>query len=124
MTGQKQRLQALFSGITDYFSPRIIGEVNDMYVKLVKFKGQDVPWHTHENEDELFFIVKGRATIEQKGFENMVLNEGELLIVGKGVEHRVHSDEECWMMLVEQKTTAHTGKVKSHITKTVDEQHY
>jgi quercetin dioxygenase-like cupin family protein len=65
MTEQKQNLQVLFSSIKNYFSPKIIGEVNDVYVKLARVKGQDVPWHTHDNEDELFYIIKGSLTMEQ-----------------------------------------------------------
>jgi mannose-6-phosphate isomerase-like protein (cupin superfamily) len=98
--------------------------VNDVYIKIVKVKGQDVPWHTHDNEDELFFIMRGGVTIELQGSPSIPLNEGELFIVKRGVEHRVHSEDECWLMLIENKATKHTGDVQSHITKTINEQHY
>ena len=121
---QKQNMQNLFSSVQNYFSPKIIGEVNDVYVKIAKVKGQDVPWHTHDNEDELFYIVKGNLTMELKGSKSINLKEGELFIVKRGIEHRVHSEDECWLMLIENKATKHTGDVQSHITKTITEQHY
>ena len=124
MTEQKLNLENLFSTVTKYFSPKIIGEVNDVYIKIVKVKGQDVPWHTHDNEDELFFILKGGVIIEFRGSPSIPLNKGELFIVKRGIEHRVHSKDECWLMLIENKTTKHTGDIQSPITKTVREQQY
>jgi mannose-6-phosphate isomerase-like protein (cupin superfamily) len=124
MTEQKQNLQVLFSSIKNYFSPKIIGEVNDVFVKLAKVKGQDVPWHIHDNEDELFYIIKGSLTMELKGSESFNLDEGELFIVKKGVEHRVHTEEECWLMLIENKTAKHLGDAQSPIAKTISEQYY
>ena len=124
MSNQKQNVLQLFSEINNYFSPKIIGEVNDVYVKLARVKGQDVPWHTHDNEDELFYVIKGSLTMEIKGSDSFTLGEGELYIVKQGIEHRVHTEEECWLMLIENKTAKHTGDVKSHITKSIDEQRY
>ena len=71
MIEQKQNIIELFSDVKQYFTPKIIGEVNDVFVKLAKVKGQDVPWHTHDSEDELFYVVKGSLTIEQKGKEDI-----------------------------------------------------
>jgi quercetin dioxygenase-like cupin family protein len=124
MHKNKLNLEKLFSTVTDYFSPKIIGEVNDVYVKIAKVKGQDVPWHTHDSEDELFYVVRGALTMKLKGRDSIILNQGEFFIVEKGVEHRVYSKEECWLMLIENKTTKHTGDVRAAITKSVDEQHY
>ena len=124
MAAQKQDIQNLFSTITDYFSPKVIAEVNDVYVKLAKIKGQDVPWHTHDDEDELFYVMKGSMTMELKGSDSFGMTEGELFVVPRGVEHRVFTEEECWLLLIENKTTRHTGDVASHITKSVDEQQY
>ena len=121
---QKKNIPELFSTISKYFSPKIIGEVNDVYIKLAKVKGQDVPWHTHDNEDELFYVFKGSITIELKSGNKYNLEEGEMYVVKQGIEHRVYCDEECWLILVENKETKHTGDVKSHITKSVNEQHY
>ncbi len=109
--------------IQEYFSPKIIGEVNDVFVKLAKIKGEKVPWHTHKNEDELFFIIKGCLLMEIEGKEPFLLNEGELFIVNKGLNHRVSSKEECQIMLIENKSTEHTGEVNTEITKSINEQH-
>jgi quercetin dioxygenase-like cupin family protein len=111
-------------GVNTYFSPRIIGEVNDQYIKVAKIKGQDVPWHNHENEDELFYIIEGKLLMEIENQPEMILAQGDLYVVKKGVNHRVSSTEECLIMLIETKTTEHTGKVKSAITKSIEEQRY
>jgi len=115
-------LKQKFDDVDEYFSPKIIGEVNDVYVKTAKIKGEDIPWHSHTNEDELFYIVEGSLLFEIKGEESFTMNEGDLFIVKKGVEHRVSSDEECKILLIENKTTAHTGEVKSEITKSIEQQ--
>ncbi|MEM7102490.1 MAG: cupin domain-containing protein [Bacteroidota bacterium] len=115
-------LKEKFKDVKDYFSPKVIGEINDVYVKVAKIKGQDVPWHNHENEDELFYIVEGSLLFEEEGKKPFVMNAGDLYIVPKGVNHRVSSDEECRIMLIENKTTLHTGKVKSKVTKSIDDQ--
>ena len=117
-------LKNAFLSLDNYFSPRIIGEVNDQYIKVVKIKGQKVPWHNHENEDELFFIVDGELLMEIENEPNIILRKGDLYVVKKGVNHRVSSTEDCLIMLIESKTTEHTGKVKSEITKSIDEQKY
>jgi len=108
--------------IQEYFSPKIIGEVNNVYVKLAKIKGEKVPWHNHKNEDELFFIIEGSLLMEIEGEKSFMLNEGDLFIVNKGVNHRVSSIEECQIMLIENKSTEHTGTIESEITKSIDEQ--
>jgi quercetin dioxygenase-like cupin family protein len=110
--------------VDKYFSPRIIGEVNDQYIKVAKIKGQEVPWHNHENEDELFYIVEGSLLIEIENQENFILQKGDLYVVKKGINHRVSSQEECLIMLIESKTTEHTGKIKSAITKPINDQFY
>lgn len=122
MRGQKKNLAKLFPQIKGYFSPKIIGEVNDVYVKITRVKGHDVPWHIHENEDELFYMVKGSLVMEIKGENSFSLDEGELFIVPRGIEHRVYAEDECWILLFEHKGTKHTGDVKSKITKSVEEQ--
>lgn len=115
-------LKDSFLSVVEYFSPKIIGEVNDQYIKVVKIKGQKVPWHNHEIEDELFYIVEGSLLMEIENQQNFVLQKGDFYVVKKGINHRVSSEEECLIMLIESKTTEHTGKVKSHITKSIDEQ--
>ncbi|MBN1213149.1 MAG: cupin domain-containing protein [candidate division Zixibacteria bacterium] len=117
-----KKLERLFPLLKTYFSPKVIGEVNDVFVKVTKTLGQDVPWHTHDNEDELFYIVKGSLVMEIENEDSFELGEGELFIVPKGVQHRVYSDEECWILLIEPKITKHTGDVESKITRSIEEQ--
>jgi len=124
MNQQKQNLMDLFSTVNRYFSPKIVGEVNEVFIKIVKVKGQDVPWHTHQNEDEMFYVIKGCLNIECKGSDIIQLDSGEFFVVSKGIEHRVYAEEECWLMLIENKSTSHTGNVQSPITKTIGQQYY
>ena len=115
-------LKDYLKDVKDYFSPKVIGEVNDVYIKVAKIKGEEVPWHNHENEDELFYIVEGSLLFEVEGEDSFTMNKGDIFIVKKGINHRVSSVEECQIMLIENKTTAHTGTVKTDITKTVEQQ--
>lgn len=110
--------------VDKYFSPKIIGQVNDQYIKVVKIKGQDVPWHNHENEDELFYIIKGSLVMQVENQNDLIMNQGDLYVVKKGINHRVFSTKECSIMLIETKTTQHTGTIKSKITKSISEQKY
>lgn len=113
-----------FLNVDKYFSPKIIGEVNDQYIKVAKIKGQDVPWHNHENEDELFFIVEGSLLMEIENQPSLAMKKDDLFVVKKGINHRISSTGECLIMLIESKTTQHTGKVKSAITKSIEQQTY
>ncbi|MEO1253727.1 MAG: cupin domain-containing protein [Bacteroidota bacterium] len=115
-------IQNHLSKMSEYFSPKVIGEVNDVYVKVAKIKGEDLPWHNHMNEDEGFFILDGELLFEEEGKESFPMKKGDFYVVKKGINHRVSSKKECHVMLIENKTTAHTGDVKSHVTKSVDEQ--
>jgi quercetin dioxygenase-like cupin family protein len=121
---EKQNLAELFKTVNNYFTPKIVGAVNDVYIKIVKNKGQRIPWHHHQDEDEMFQVIKGRLTIEIKGRNPVDLQKGEFFIVKRGTEHRVNSNKECWLMLIENKTTKHTGNVRSAVTKTIAQQHY
>ena len=97
-------LNEKLSLIHDYWNPRIVGELNGQYLKLVKFQGP-FTWHFHENEDELFMVVSGRLKMEYRdgtGEKITWINEGELIIVPRGVEHRPVADEECHVLLFEQ----------------------
>lgn len=105
-----------------YFSPKIIGEVNDVYIKVAIIKGDKIPWHNHKNEDEMFYIIEGSLLFEIENKDCFTMNEGDMFVVKKGINHRVSSTEECKIMLVENKTTAHTGDVQSEITKPIIEQ--
>ena len=108
-----------FDLINDYWHPRIVGELNGQLVKLAKLKGEFV-WHAHQHEDELFYIVKGRLMIE---FRDKVvqLNEGDMLVVPKGVEHNSVAEEEAWVMLFEPAATKHTGEVEHELTRNQQE---
>jgi len=115
-------LKEKFADVPEYFSPKIIGEVNDTYVKIAKIKGDKIPWHNHKNEDELFYIVDGELLFEEDGKDPFTMKKGDVYIVNRGFNHRVSAVEECKIMLIEHKTTAHTGDVKSEITKSIDDQ--
>ena len=118
----KINLMDSFQLLTDYFAPKIIGEVNDVFVKIARIKGEDIPWHNHKDEDELFYIVEGSLLFEIEGQESFTMNEGDIFIVGRCINHRVSSSEECRIMLIENKSTAHTGEVITEITRGIDEQ--
>jgi len=109
-----------FENINDYWSPKVIAEVNDSYMKIAKTKGTFV-WHTHDNEDELFYVVKGTFTVQYKD-SIKILKENDMHVVPKGIEHCPKADDEAWIMLIEKKTTKHTGTTVSHLTKTVEDQ--
>ncbi|WP_253269477.1 cupin domain-containing protein [Tenacibaculum mesophilum] len=110
--------------LKNYFSPKIISEVNNEYVKLAKIKGEDIPWHNHENEDELFYIINGNLLMEIENQPSFTMKTGDLYVVPKGVNHRVSSSEDCLIMLIETKSTKHTGDVITPITKSIDNQKY
>ncbi len=110
------------ASLAAYFSPQVIGEVNDVYVKVAKIKGDDIPWHSHAGEDELFYVIDGSLLFEVEGEPPFTMEAGDLYIVGRGVSHRVSSSEECSILLVENKSTAHLGDTESEIAKTIEEQ--
>ena len=110
------------TALTAYFSPKVIGEVNDVYVKVAKIKGDEIPWHNHADEDELFYIIDGSLLFEIEGEEPFTTEQGDLYIVRRRVNHRVSPTEECSFLLVENKSTAHLGDTESEITKSVEEQ--
>jgi mannose-6-phosphate isomerase-like protein (cupin superfamily) len=111
---EKVNLGEKFGRFQDHWSPKIVGEVNDSHVKLVKLKGEFL-WHHHEKEDELFLVVKGRLTIRLRD-RDVALEENEFFIVPKGVEHLPVAQEEAWILLLEPKTTLNTGNVSNERT--------
>ncbi|HEY7369600.1 MAG TPA: cupin domain-containing protein [Thermoanaerobaculia bacterium] len=111
----KVNLDEKFALFTEHWSPKIVGEVNDHLVKLVRFQG-DFLWHSHENEDEMFLVVKGRFTMRYRD-RDVEVRAGEFVIVPRGVEHMPVSPEECWVMLIEPGTTLNTGNVRSERTR-------
>jgi len=103
-----------FAKFHDYWSPRIIGELNDCHVKAVKIKGEFV-WHHHDNEDELFLVVTGTLRMRFRD-RDVLVREGEFLIVPRGVEHLPMADEEVHIILLEPKTTLNTGNIENERT--------
>jgi mannose-6-phosphate isomerase-like protein (cupin superfamily) len=110
----KVNLYDKFAKFTDYWKPKIVGELNGQQVKLVKFLGPFV-WHHHDNEDEMFLVVKGRFRMEYRD-RHVWLEEGEFLIVPRGVEHRPVADEEVHVMLFEPASTLNTGNIQNERT--------
>ena len=104
-----------FTLFTEQWSPKIIGQLNGQDVKLAKLQGEFV-WHDHKNEDELFYIIKGTLKIEFR--DKMIeLQEGDMLIIPKGVEHKPIAEEEVWVLLFEPSNIKHTGDVEHELTK-------
>jgi mannose-6-phosphate isomerase-like protein (cupin superfamily) len=114
---EKVNIAQKLSLFSDHWSPKIVGELNGQHVKLAKLNGEFV-WHKHENEDELFFVIKGSFKMEYRD-KTIVVNENEFLIVPKGVEHRPVADEEVSIMLFEPATTLNTGNTEGELTKHV-----
>jgi mannose-6-phosphate isomerase-like protein (cupin superfamily) len=108
-----------FSKITEYWKPYIAAELNGQYVKLDKLKGEFV-FHHHEHEDEMFLVVKGRFRMEYRDEDlrdrHEWIEEGEFIVVPRGVEHRPVADEECWLLLFEPASTLNTGNVVNEFT--------
>jgi mannose-6-phosphate isomerase-like protein (cupin superfamily) len=115
ITVNKINVAQKFSLFSEYWSPKIVGELNDSHIKLAKLKGE-FAWHHHENEDELFMVVKGRLTIRFRD-KDVTLDEGELLIIPRGVDHLPVAQEEVHVMLIEPKGTLNTGNVVTEKTK-------
>jgi len=111
---QTINLKNKFSLFSDYANPRVIGEVNDCQVKAVKLKGEFI-WHHHDNEDELFLVVKGTLRMKFRDRETVV-REGELVIVPRGLEHCPAADEEVHIVLIEPKSTRNTGNITNERT--------
>lgn len=106
--------------VTDFWSPRVLGRVNDQYIKVAKLKGT-LAWHKHDDEDELFQIIKGSLVIEYEDGD-VVLNEGDFHVVPRGKMHNPVADEECWIVLIETVTTKHTGDIVMEKTKSIEQQ--
>lgn len=99
---------------SDYFNPKVIAELNGQHVKLGKFKGEFI-WHSHNDEDEMFLVVKGKFFMEFRD-KTVEINEGEMIVVPKGVEHRPRADEEVHVMLFEPAKTINTGNIENEMT--------
>ncbi|MDA9262488.1 cupin domain-containing protein [bacterium] len=116
---KKINLEEKFSLFNDHWSPKVLGEMNGQQVKIAKVKGAFV-WHDHANEEELFLIIKGTLKLVFEN-ETVVLNEGEILIIPRGVPHKPIADEEVWLLLFEPASKKHTGDVETPLTQTKQE---
>ena len=106
-----------FALIADYYCPKVVGEINDSYVKLAKLKGE-FPWHTHADEDEMFYIVNGELLLRFRD-KDVMLRPGEFIIVPKGIEHMPIANDEVHVMFIEPKSTVNTGMEINDRTLTV-----
>ena len=110
----KVNLLQKFSLFSDQWKPKIVGDVNDHQIKVVKLRG-DFVWHSHEREDELFLVVRGRMRMGLRTGD-VEVGEGELIIVPRGTEHRPSANEECWVVLMEPRSTLNTGDIRNERT--------
>ncbi|RJU80572.1 MAG: cupin domain-containing protein [Candidatus Poseidoniales archaeon] len=114
MVMEKINLKNKFSDLLEYWSPRVISEMNDYQIKIVKIKG-DFIWHNHENTDELFYVIEGKMNIHFHD-STVVLENGDLFVVPRGVDHMPSAETECHVMLIEPKGTKNTGNRDTDLT--------
>jgi quercetin dioxygenase-like cupin family protein len=109
--------------LTELWSPRILAQVNDQYLKVAKVQGE-FPWHAHAHEDELFLVLKGALTIGRSEADGgpITLHPGEVFVVGKGIPHNTSATEETWIALIETITTKHTGEEHTPMTRSLADQ--
>lgn len=110
----KVNVQSKLNTFNEYWTPKIVGELNNQFVKIAKFKGEFV-MHKHEQEDELFYVINGKLFIELAD-KTLELNTGEFVIIPKGVEHKPYAPEEVSVMLFEPASTLNTGNTKNELT--------
>ncbi|HEV8442971.1 MAG TPA: cupin domain-containing protein, partial [Steroidobacteraceae bacterium] len=108
------------AALSELWSPRVVGEVDDAYIKVAKVQGS-LAWHAHDDEDEMFLVLSGRLRIEMEDGA-VELQEGEMFVVPKGVRHNPVAEQECCILLIERKSTRHTGDVVTDKTRSVAEQ--
>ena len=114
-------LDTCFEDITEHWSPKVVAQVNDQYVKVAKLLGQFV-WHNHAQQDELFYVVRGHLKIEYEGGRVAQLPAWSIHVVPNGVMHNPVADDECWIVLIEPIDTLHTGDVETPLSKTIEQQ--
>jgi len=113
-------LRRALADLKEHWSPRVLGQVNDQYIKVAKLKGE-FTWHKHDNEDEMFLVAYGRLVLQFEDGE-VALDAGDFYVVPKGKLHNPVADEECGLALIETVTTLHTGDVKTPLSKSIAEQ--
>jgi mannose-6-phosphate isomerase-like protein (cupin superfamily) len=106
--------------LVDHWSPRIVGEIDDSFLKVAKVKGE-FPWHSHEDEDEMFMVLDGKLSIHMED-RTVELTVGEVFVVPKGVRHHPVAKDECLILLIERKSTKHMGGVVMERTRTIEQQ--
>ena len=114
-------ITAALEQVTEHWTPRVVGQVNDQYVKVAKLLGELV-WHAHDDEDEMFLVVYGHLVIQIENSDPVALNAGQFFVVPKGVKHNPVAAEEVGIVLIETVTTAHTGSVQSERTVSIERQ--
>ena len=112
--------ERLASALAEHWSPRVIAEVDDAYVKVAKVHGS-LAWHSHDDEDEFFYVLAGKLRIEMED-RTVELDAGDAFVVPKGVRHNPVAERECLVMLIERKTTQHTGTTVTAKTRTIADQ--
>jgi quercetin dioxygenase-like cupin family protein len=120
---QPLSLAAACASLTELWSPRVLAQVNDQYLKVARVQGE-FPWHTHDAEDELFLVLKGALKIGRASDDggSITLRPGEVFVVPKGMRHSTSAEEETWIALIETVTTQHTGSEQTALTRGLDEQ--
>ena len=114
-------IAAALDQVTEHWTPRVVGQVNDQYVKVAKLLGELV-WHAHDDEDEMFLVVYGHLVIQLPDDQSIELDAGQFFVVPKGVKHNPVAAEEVGIVLIETVTTAHTGSVHSERTVSIERQ--
>jgi quercetin dioxygenase-like cupin family protein len=116
-------LELACSALSELWSPRVVGQVNNQYIKVAKVQGE-FPWHSHEHEDEMFFVLRGLLTIGRAEADGgpVSLRPGEFFVVPRGIRHNTSAAEETWIALIETVTTLHTGSEQTPMTRSIAEQ--
>jgi quercetin dioxygenase-like cupin family protein len=116
-------LESACAALTELWSPRIVGRVNDQYIKVARVEGE-FPWHAHEAEDEMFLVLRGWLTIGRAEADGgpVVVGPGEFFVVPAGVRHNTSAGEETWIALIETVTTLHAGSTATAMARSVEEQ--
>ncbi len=114
MKNKKINIREKLKKFNDYWSPKVVVEMNDYQFKLAKISGEFI-WHHHESTDEVFYVVEGNMIIEFRDGK-VQLSQGEMYVVPKGVEHKPHAEEECHIMLIEPRGVLNTGEIKNELT--------
>ncbi|MGI4828718.1 MAG: cupin domain-containing protein [Janthinobacterium lividum] len=120
---QPVSLEAACRALPQLWSPRVLGRVNDQYIKAVRVQGE-FPWHSHAAEDEMFFVLRGALRIGRAEADggDIVVHPGEFFVVPRGVRHNTSATEETWLALIETVTTEHTGSEATPMTRSLEEQ--